>query len=447
MNNRDVFQGAEQAWGVSVNMGYGHQRTAFPLRDLTFRQEILNANDYQGISNRDKKIWSGIRSSYEAISNFYRVPFLGKPIFNLFDKFQEIISFYPKKDLSRPSFQLKQTARIIRSGLGKDLIEKLKKENEKLGRDLPFVATFFTPAFMAEEFNYPGPIFCVVCDADVSRAWAPLFPKNSKIRYFAPTERVVERLKLYGVNPNNIIFSGYPLPLENIGENSSILKEDLKYRIFNLDPKRKYFTKYRNLIEDNLDGLPDNPSHPLTIMFSIGGAGAQKEIGLNILQNLAGKIASRQIKIILSVGIRKKVKKYFEREINHKFSSLASNDYLEILYKENIFEYFKEFNKKLRETDVLWTKPSELSFYSALGVPIIISPTIGSQEEFNKRWLLKSGFGLAQENPKHTDQWLFDWLDEGYLAEAAMEGFVEGERRGVLKITESLISNEEYIKK
>ncbi|PIV64865.1 MAG: hypothetical protein COS09_02615, partial [Candidatus Nealsonbacteria bacterium CG01_land_8_20_14_3_00_12] len=94
----------------------------------------------------------------------------------------------------------------------------------------------------------------------------------------------------------------------------------------------------------------------------------------------------------------------------------------------------KEFNQKLRKTDILWTKPSELSFYAALGLPIIIAPPIGSQEEFNKRWLLKSGFGALEENPSYTDQWLFDWLNRGYLAEAAMEGFIEGEKLGTINI-------------
>ncbi|MEK7071685.1 MAG: hypothetical protein AAB959_00130, partial [Patescibacteria group bacterium] len=106
----------------------------------------------------------------------------------------------------------------------------------------------------------------------------------------------------------------------------------------------------------------------------------------------------------------------------------------EILYQEKIEDYFREFNRKLRETDILWTKPSELSFYTALGIPMIISPPIGSQEKFNMRYLLKSGFAIAQENPNYTDQWLFDWLKQGYLAEAAMQGFVEGEKMGVSNI-------------
>jgi hypothetical protein len=71
-----------------------------------------------------------------------------------------------------------------------------------------------------------------------------------------------------------------------------------------------------------------------------------------------------------------------------------------------------------------------------LGIPIIVAPPIGSQEEFNMRYLLKSGFGILQENLNYLEQWLFDWLKKGYLAEAAMQGFVEGEKLGTFKILE-----------
>jgi len=97
-------------------------------------------------------------------------------------------------------------------------------------------------------------------------------------------------------------------------------------------------------------------------------------------------------------------------------------------------EYFKNFNEALRETDILWTKPSELSFYTGLGIPIIIAPTIGSQEDFNKRWLLHTAAGIAQEDPRYTDQWLYDLLNDGNLAEAAMHGFMEVESMGAYNI-------------
>jgi len=421
----------QEAWVISVNMGYGHQRTAYPLRNLAPDGKVINANSYQGIPERDKKIWETTRKSYEFISNFYQIPLIGKALFSLFDRFQKILTFYPKRDLSKPNFVLKQIYSSLKKGWGRGFIEKLKSQNEKL----PIISTFFTPAFMAEFFNYPGEIFCVVCDADISRTWAPLNPKLSKIKYFASTERVVERLKLYGVKPENIFLTGYPLPKENIGtKKMEVLKEDLKYRILNLDPQKRYFEKYKDLIEARLGKLPEKSDHPLTILFSVGGAGAQKEIGIKILKCLIWQIKQREIKIILSAGIKERVKEYFERELKKLKCNENNSRYVEIIFEKDIGGYFQKFNLALRKTDILWTKPSELSFYSALGIPIIIAPPIGSQEEFNKRWLLKSGFGLLQEDPAHAEQWLFDWLERGYLAEAAMEGFIEGEKLGTLNI-------------
>jgi hypothetical protein len=174
-------------------------------------------------------------------------------------------------------------------------------------------------------------------------------------------------------------------------------------------------------------------------MFSVGGAGAQKEIAIKILRSL--KFTKREVRLILSAGIREKVKEYFEKEIE-KISrgQLSAELKVEILFEKNIEDYFQKFNLALRKTDILWTKPSELSFYSALGIPLIIAPPIGSQEEFNKRWLLKSGFGLFQEDPTYLEQWLFDWLEKGYLAKAAMQGFIEGEKLGTINIQKIIAS-------
>jgi len=431
-----------KAWVISVNMGYGHQRTAYPLKDLAPEGKIINANDYQGIPDRDRKIWEGTRKLYEALSRFSRVPLAGHAAFSIYDQFQKILGFYPKRDLSQPNFTLRQIYSTFKKGWGEDLILRLRSSTEahskssgQVEKPLPLISTFFMPAFMAEFFEYPGEIFCVVCDADISRTWAPINPGTSKIKYFAPTERVVERLKLYGVREENIFLTGYPLPQDLIGtENMEILKEDLRHRILNLDPQKKYFEKYKILIEESLGKLPEKSDHPLTIMFSVGGAGAQKEIGIKIIKSLAVEIWAGGVKVILVAGLREKVKEYFLRHIKKLGLENIVGKNIEIIFAKNIEDYFQKFNLALRKIDILWTKPSELSFYSVLGLPIIIAPPIGSQEEFNKRWLLKSGFGVSQENPRYTRQWLFDWLNRGYLAEVAMEGFIEGEKLGTTKI-------------
>ncbi len=437
-----MFYINQKAWVIAVNMGYGHQRTANPLKYLAFEGKIINANDYTEIPINDKKIWETARNFYEFISRLSRIPLIGKFIFSFYDHFQKIFVFYPKKNLSKLNIALKLIYFFIKRGWGKHLIEKLKEN------PLPIITTFFVPAFMAEFFNYPGEIFCVVCDADINRAWAPLNCQKSKIKYFVPNQRTLERLKLYGVKPENIFLTGYPLPLENISlqkneiSKMEILKEDLKYRLLNLDPKNRYFEKYQKLIEKNLGKLHKKSNHPLTIMFSVGGAGAQKEIGIKIIKKLASQIEQGKIKIILAVGIKEKIKKYFEQIFSKtNEEQFFINQGIEILSGNNIEDYFQKFNLALRKTDILWTKPSELSFYNALGIPIIIAPSIGSHEEFNKRWLLKSGFGLCQENPNCITEWLFDWLNHGYLAEAAMQGFIKGEKMGTFNIEQIIVNS------
>ena len=431
---------------VAVDMGYGHQRTAFPLKRLAINNEIINANNYSDIPRKDKNFWQLTRRFYEAISKFKKLPLLGGLTFHIYSKLQEIPRFFPRRDLSRPPLSSKITFRIIKNGWGRHLIEKLAGSGHSPMP--PIISTFFIPAFMAEYFNYPGEIFCVICDTDISRAWTPLRPGESRIKYCAPNVRTQERLGLYGVKPENIFLTGYPLPLENIGDESmDILKADLKSRLLNLDPQGRYRQTYSKMVKDHLGDLPSESGRPLTIMFSVGGAGAQKEIAVRALVSLKNKIKTGQVKIILAAGVKDPVKNFFMERI--KGLGLAENlnaphesgvslsmqeKSIEIIFSANVEHYFSRFNRALRTTDILWTKPSELSFYAALGLPIILAPSIGSQEDFNKRWLLKSGFGMEQENPKYFSEWLFDWLDNGYLAECAMQGFVEGEKLGVLNI-------------
>ncbi len=420
-----------KAWVLAADMGYGHQRTAYPLRDMAFGGKVINANSYDGIPAKDKKIWSTSRYFYELVSRMKNVPILGTISFAIMDKSQKILTYYPKRDLSKPSFNTKTVFRSIRKGWGQDLIERLKKN------PLPFVSTFFTSAFMAEEFGYPNQVYCIVCDADTNRAWVSLDPKKSKIKYFAPCSWVQNRLKLYGVKEENIILTGYPLPKENIGENLEVLKHDMRNRLINLDPDKKYRKLYAPLIKGELGKLPEKSNHPLTIMFSIGGAGAQREIPLNAIKSLKDKIKNRKVRFIIAVGVREELRKYFAENIGN----LKLDGWIHILSGLTVDDYFRTFNEALRETDVLWTKPSELSFYAGLGIPIIIAPTIGSQEDFNKRWLIHMGAGVSQDNPKYTNQWFYDSLNSGDLAELAMQGFVEIEKKGAYNIEKIVLEN------
>lgn len=418
----------KKAWVIAANMGYGHQRTAYPLSEIAFGDKIIHANSYEGIPERDKNFWERTRLSYEFVSRFKRIPFFGDLVFSIMDYFQKIMTYYPKRDLSRPIFSLKTIYSFIKKGWGRDLVERLKKN------PLPIVTTFFTPAFMAEEFKYENQVYCVICDADINRSWVALRPRRSNIKYFAPCTWARDRLKLYGVKPENIFLTGYPLPKGNIGRNKEIAKEDLANRIINLDPQKKYRKMYEPLVNGALGELPRKSNHPLTIMFSIGGAGAQKEICVEAIHSLKNEIKNRRLRFIISIGTHTDLIKYF----NDNIKGLELDGWVHLLWGNTVHDYFEAFNDALHETDILWTKPSELSFYAGLGIPIIIAPTIGSQEDYNKRWLLHIGAGRVQENPKYTDQWLTDLLNGGTLAEAAMEGFMEIEKMGTYNIEKIL---------
>jgi hypothetical protein len=426
----------KKAWVVAVDMGYGHQRTAYPLRSFAVGGKVINVNRYKGIPPRDRHIWQTTRFFYESVSRFRGVPFIGAKVFAILDSFQKIRGYYPVRDLSKPVFSEKNIFRFIQHGWGKDLIDRMKVVNPRL----PFVTTFFTPAFMAEQNEYPGDIYCVICDADIARPWVTLDPTNSRIKYFAPCTWARDRLKLYGVRPENIFLTGYPLPPENIGgETMSILKQDLGYRLLNLDPSGKYRKLYSPLIKNYLGELPTVPNHPLTIMFSIGGAGAQKEIVIQIINSLKEKIERKQLRLIISVGTHYELQEYFKTHLK----GVEMDGSVYILYGKTIEEYFQAFNHALRTTDILWTKPSELTFYTGLGIPLIIAPPLGSQEDFNKRFILHVGAGTEQDNPDYTHQWLYDLLYAGDFAEMAMQGFVEMKILGTYNI-QKIIAGHRY---
>lgn len=413
---------------VAVDMGYGHQRAAYPLLDLA-GGEIISMNDYPEIPDWERHYWQKNLELYEKVSRLKKIPILGKGVFSIMDYFQRIKPFYPFRDLSKPSLQQLTLLRAIKKGLGRDLMIRLSDNG------LPLVTTFFVAAYAADYHNYSGDIYCIICDTDVSRAWAPIWPKKSRTKFFVPSEKVKKRLLMYGVKEENIIISGFPLPKENIGFNKEIALEDLKERLHRLDPEGKEIEYYQAI--PNLNFKTEKPAiSKITITFAVGGAGAQAEIGLTILKKLAANLNNGKLHINLVAGVRSEVKERFAQAI--KNNNLENCKNVKIIYAPDKLGYFKEFNQCLRTTDVLWTKPSELSFYCALGLPIIIAEPVGSQEDFNREWLLAVGAGLDSLSAEYIEEWWPDLLSSGRLARAAVDGFLNAENLGVYNIEKVL---------
>jgi hypothetical protein len=427
----------KKVWVVAVDMGYGHQRAAFALRRIALKGRAVTANNYPGIPQLDRVIWQETRSVYDFISRFKKIPVLGDLVFSLMDKVQEIKPFYPKdRPLEPPGLQLKTIYGLMeKRDWGRHLIEKLDEH------PLSLVATFPVPAFMAEQWGYRGPVYLLVTDSDAARAWVPLFPKESKIRYLAPSELVAERLEQYGVRRENIFKTGFPLPEDLTSANGFLTtKEDLRRRLVRLDPTRKYLTAYADVVRRYLGSVPTKSDGVPVITFAVGGAGAQQSLGQQIIFHLAPLVKQRKLRLLMMAATHKDAAVKFQESA--KEQGLSKKE-VEVVFCKSKEEYFLKFTEVLRATDILWTKPSELSFYAALGIPLLLSPPIGSQEIQNAKWLERLGSAIHQLPTEHADEWIPDFLEQGLFAEAAMQGFVEMERNGAANIAKVVLGAKE----
>jgi hypothetical protein len=425
----------KKAWVVSADMGYGHQRAAYPLKDIAY-DRIVNANSDKVLSEKEKKVWNKARAYYEFVSNVNDIPYIGPLIFKIYYYFQDITPFYPLRDESKPSASVKYLHRKIRKGFCKSLINHLKE------KDMPMITTFFIPAIAADYYGLKK-IYCVVTDTDINRIWVPKDPKKSSITYLAPCSSVYKRLISYGVPNNKIITTGFPLPKENIGKHASITRKALARRIINLDPKKKFIKHHDESLKRELGKQFNNRKKPgpITITFTVGGAGAQKKLGVKLIKRFKNKLLNEKIRIYLVAGTRMDLKQLFLEKIKELGLSSALGKSLFVICELSKKDYFKKFNEILNETDILWTKPSELSFYSALGIPIIMTPPLGSHEYRNKRWLLDIGAGIEQEESLHFSEWLDDLLEEGFLARKAWLGYLNAPRMGTYNIEKVLFKD------
>jgi hypothetical protein len=423
-----LMDNMQQAWIVSTDMGYGHQRAVYPLRHLGGGQ-IIDAANNSGISPEERRIWEQTLNTYELFSRAGKLPLIGRVMARMLDRALYIPRYYPMRDLSGPTFQVKMLKRSIKRGLCGGVMAAVAE------KQLPILTSFYAPA-IAADMRGEHRVYCIICDADLNRVWVAEDPCESNIIYLAPTGRVAKRLESYGVSADKIFVTGFPLPMELVGgRDMGVLLKTLSGRLSVLDPKAAFCSLHGKSVEHFLGKKTETcpPGKILTITFAVGGAGAQIEIGDKILYSLRNELASGQIKLILSAGTKIAVKQHFVQLLK-KYPEAASG--VSIVFGENNSQYFDEFNKAIAVTDILWTKPSELSFYTALGIPVIMCPAIGPQELFNKQWLTEIGAGIKQGDPEYTHQWLPVLLEKGRLAEMAWAGFLKARKLGSHNISD-----------
>jgi len=221
-------------------MGYGHQRAIYPLQHIAHEGKILNANRMHNASHKERRQWANMLAGYEFISRAVRLPVVGKFFTRFLDSLLYIPKFYPLSTRSTSTYQVRFLKRRIRKGLAESVIQQIKNP------ELPVITSFYSIAIAAEMAKQKN-IYCIICDTDINRVWVAEKPSDSRIVYFTPGTVSEQRLYSYGVPEDNIKLTGFPLPLDLLGDRSlNILKDDLVRRLRKLDQEGKFYNLYNH---------------------------------------------------------------------------------------------------------------------------------------------------------------------------------------------------------
>ncbi len=416
---------------VSALMGYGHLRAARPFAQA-LHTEVLLAESPLLAEPWEQKIWDAVRWSHEATSKGIALPLLGSSVRAIVDATTMIPPLYPLRDLQSPTFATTVLERLIRRGFGRKLVEYLSE------RRAPLLTTFYAPAIAAAAHGWEH-VYLVVTDMDCNRVWVPAHAQHPRLTYFAPSRRVTRRLRAFGVPKERIIDSGFPLPDSLVGGGELVhLRSNLARRLVRLDPKRRFYARARHELRRFLHETTPEPAvatnEPVHLMFAVGGAGAQAQFVDACLPALAPLLRAGRMRMTLVAGTHTHVRDHFlERCAAHR---LEHAPHVRVLYEPTTDRYFDAFDTCLADVDVLWTKPSELTFYGALGLPLILAPPVGVHERKNQRFAREHGVALKQRNPRDLAERLHEWLDDGVLAAAAWAGYLSFPKTGTLTIAE-----------
>lgn len=422
---------------VAIDMGYGHLRPAHALSEFLGGQEVLPA-DREPLSNSaEQKTWHRARSVYELLSRAGRFPLMGGVLGDVLQNVTSIPSLYPVRDLSHRTLAVQLLEKSAENGLGRGLAARLQRENRTL------LTTFFGPAVLSA-YHHCDNIYCVVTDSDINRVWAPINPRQSSIHYLAPTLRVRRRLRAYGVSTDNIVVTGYPLPHQLVGgPGATFLRQNLRRRLVALDPRGAFLRECQEEVSHFLGDLPSKGSVPPHLVFAVGGAGAQAELVEAFLPSLAHSLRRGKLKLTLVAGLRAEVADLFRRVIHSAdLDKEHAAGRIDILIEKTHNDYFRAFNELLVATDILWTKPSELTFYGALGIPLLFSTPVGSHERYNRTWGINSGAGIKQMDLRHTGEWFWEMVKDGTFAGAAWTGYMRMPKFGLYRIVEEVLGKQ-----
>ncbi len=412
---------------VAVEMGYGHLRAANTIAE-SLGTEVTRLDLPPLAGCGEAALWFGIRKFYNGLSQACDWPVAGMAAQAILEKVTEIAPLQPHKS-GEPSTLLTH----LTDGLSGTVVGRRLR---MMAAEKPILATY--PAAAIAAMRAPGArVFCLATDTDLSRAWVPSHAIDVRIDYLAPVSRVVDRLRSFGVPDSRIHLTGFPLPAKLIAQTESALAR----RLHRLDPSGAFQSQADKAAAACIrDLVQPSPMQPIVMTVAIGGAGGQLRHVSQILRSVRKCVLAGKLSLNLVAGTRADVAETLRNIVQTTGLPLEKNKGVEILFAAEHKQYFRLFEDCLGATDLLWTKPSELVFYAALGLPMLLAPPLGGQEHANRDWLLSNDAALDAGNPAMLDQRLEDLLATGALCRIAWNGYSRLDRDGSNRIHKLLDS-------
>lgn len=374
-------------------MGYGHLRAAAALADH-LGTEVTRADRPPLAAPSERLFWLLARHGYHSLSRLSQQG-LGSAVFGPVLRHLTAISDTGDPLSSPPVGATAFLDGMIRRGFGRGFADRRRSS------PAPTLTTFYATALAAERHS-ADPVACVVTDSHVHRVWVARRPERSRIHYLSPVSGTADCLAGYGVPPKRIRVTGFPLPDELAAP--AQLERNVEARVHRL----------------RFDGA----HHPglVTIAVAIGGAGAQADHAKELITELQPLLTDGRLRLVLVAGTHRRIAAQFRRWRQRAMGSGAPAASIEVLHCDSFRAYYRRFNQLLATVDILWTKPSELVFYAALGLPLVLDDPMGDHEIHNRDLVLSAGAGLERPPAREIAQWLRYALKTGHLVDAAQRG-------------------------
>ena len=186
----------------------------------------------------------------------------------------------------------------------------------------------------------------------------------------------------------------------------------------------------------------------MRFLLTIGGAGAQREIFAGIIRYLLPLIEEKKAMLYINVGDYRNVWDQLCKEISglQKLSVEHFDHWQETqafaqkaldgpifgihaFYHQNIFQAVYCTNLLMRSTDVLVTKPSELTFYP---IPKLFIHRIGGHEKWGAIHSAEMGDGTLEcEDLPHVIQMLELFLNDSSFLQEMCQNIMRNKKMGL----------------